>query len=227
MSQTLVRRWLLMFATVIACGERVDFSAGAEPPNFSRDVLPILSDNCFFCHGPDAKTREADLRLDQQESALRTEKPVIVPGKSADSELLKRILSTDVDAVMPPPKSGRKLTPPQIELLKTWIDSGAKWGKHWAFEKPVRPAVPKIENQTSKITNPIDAFIIARLQYEGLSPSPEARKETLIRRVTLDLTGLPPTLEEVDAFVADESPDAYEQVVDRLLTSPRFGERMV
>src|SRR5712691_12107018 len=199
MSQTLVRHWLLMFATLIACGKSVDFSAGAEPPSFSRDILPILSDNCFFCHGPDPKTREADLRLDQQESALRTEKPVIVPGKSADSELLKRILSTDVDAVMPPPKSGRKLTPPQIELLKTWIDSGAKWGKHWAFEKPVRPAVPKIENQKSKITNPIDAFIIARLQYEGLSPSPEARKETLIRRVTLDLTGLPPTLEEVDA----------------------------
>ncbi|MFM9963895.1 MAG: PSD1 and planctomycete cytochrome C domain-containing protein [Planctomycetaceae bacterium] len=202
-------------------------SPAAEPPNFSRDILPILSDNCFACHGPDAKSREADLRLDQQESALRTEKPIIRPGQSGDSELMKRILTADSEAVMPPPKSGRKLTAPQKEMLKSWIDSGAKWGKHWAFEPIRRPAIPSIENQKSKIKNPIDAFVLARLEKVGLAPSPEAAKHTLLRRVTLDLTGLPPTLEELDAFVADQSPDAYEAVVDRLLKSPRFGERMV
>ena len=205
--------------------------AAAEPPSFSRDILPILSDNCFSCHGPDAKSREADLRLDQPESALRTEKPIILPGKSGDSELMKRILSTDPEAVMPPLKSGRKLTGPQKELLKAWIDSGAKWGKHWAFEPIQRPPVPalksEISNLKSQVRNPIDAFVRARLERDGLSPSPEAPKHTLIRRVTLDLTGLPPTLEELDAFVADQSLDAYERVVDRLLKSPRFGERMV
>lgn len=199
-------------------------ASAADPPSFSRDILPILSDNCFACHGPDAKSREADLRLDQPESALRTEKPVIVPGKSGESELIKRVLTNDAETVMPPAKSGRKLTAAQKELLKAWIDSGAKWGKHWAFEPITRPAVPTVKSQ---IRNPIDAFIRARLEREGLSPSPEAAKHTLIRRVTLDLTGLPPSLEEVDAFLADPSPDAYEKVVDRLLKSPRFGERMV
>jgi hypothetical protein len=199
----------------------------AEPPNFSRDILPILSDTCFACHGPDAKSREADLRLDQPESALRTDKPIILPGKSGDSELMKRILATDPDAVMPPPKSGRRLTATQQELLKAWIDGGAKWGKHWAFEPIRRPNIPTIENQKSKIKNPIDSFVRARLETEGLTPSPEAAKHTLLRRVTLDLTGLPPSLEELDAFVADQSSDAYEKVVDRLLKSPRFGERMV
>ncbi len=216
---------------MILCHMILSTLAAAEPPNFSRDILPILSDTCFACHGPDAKSREADLRLDQQESALRTEKPIILPGKSGDSELMKRILSTDPEAVMPPPKSGRKLTATQKELLKAWIDSGAKWGKHWAFEPIRRPAVPvlksQISNLKSQIRNPIDAFVRAKLEKESLSPSPEAAKHTLLRRVTLDLTGLPPSLEELDAFVADQSPDAYEKVVDRLLRSPRFGERMV
>ncbi len=222
MSHTLLSR--VSFTAVIL---NLAMASGAEPPNFSRDILPILSDNCFSCHGPDAKSREADLRLDQQESALRTEKPIIVPGKSGDSELMKRILSTGADTVMPPPKSGRKLTATQIKLLKAWIDSGAKWGKHWAFEPIQRPPVPTIQNQKTKIKNPIDAFICARLEREGLSPSPEAPKHTLLRRVTLDLTGLPPSLEELDAFLADQSPEAYEKVVDRLLKSSRFGERMV
>ena len=216
---------------MILCHMILSTLPAAEPPNFSRDILPILSDTCFACHGPDAKSREADLRLDQQESALRTEKPIILPGKSGDSELMKRILSTDPEAVMPPPKSGRKLTAPQKELLKAWIDSGAKWGKHWAFEPIQRPAVPDLKSQISNlkslIRNPIDVFVRAKLEKESLSPSPEAAKHTLIRRVTLDLTGLPPSLEELDAFVADQSSDAYEQVVDRLLNSPRFGERMV
>ena len=212
------------FVFMILCHMNLWTLAAAEPPNFSRDILPILSDNCFACHGPDAKAREAELRLDQQEGALRTEKPIILPGKSGESELMKRILSTDPEAVMPPPKSGRKLTAPQKELLKAWIDSGAKWGKHWAFEPIRRPVVPELKSQ---IRNPIDAFVRARLEREGLTPSPEAAKHTLIRRVTLDLTGLPPTLEELDAFLADQSPDAYDKVVDRLLKSPRFGERMV
>ena len=224
MPQTFLRRSLLAVATVLAMATVL---SADEPPNFSRDILPILSDNCFACHGPDAKSREADLRLDQQESALRIEKPIILPGKSGESELMKRILSTDSEAVMPPSKSRRKLTVPQKELLKAWIDAGAKWGKHWAFEPIRRPAIPKIENQKSKLENPIDAFVRARLEREGLTPSPEAPKHTLLRRVTLDLTGLPPSLEELDAFIADRSPDAYEKAVDRLLKSPRFGERMV
>lgn len=167
------------------------------------------------------------MRLDAEESALRKDKPVIVPGNSADSELLKRIVSSDPDLAMPPPKSGRKLTASQIELLRRWIDGGAKWSKHWAFEKLERPAVPEIDNHNFKIKSPIDAFVLARLKKERLTPSPEASKETLIRRVTIDLTGMPPTLDEIDAFLADNSPDAYEKVVDRLLKSPRFGERMV
>ncbi len=228
MPQTSFRRGLLTLTTLFATSSSLP---AAEPPNFSRDILPILSDNCFSCHGPDATSREANLRLDQQGGALRTEKPIILPGKSGESELMKRILSTDADTVMPPPKLGRKLTAAQKELLKAWIDSGAKWGKHWAFDSIRRPAVPslksEISNLKSQIRNPIDAFVLARLEKEGLAPSPEAPKHTLLRRVTLDLTGLPPTLEEVDAFVADQSPDAYEKVVDRLLKSPRYGERMV
>lgn len=203
------------------CGS---FSARAEPLKFSRDVLPILSDNCFACHGPDARARKANLRLDQKESAFAN--GVIVPGKSAESELIKRIISHDADELMPPPKSNRKLTPEQIQILQRWIDQGAVWGKHWAFEAPERPPLPVVKTATWP-KNPIDNFILARLEKAGLTPSPAAPKETLIRRVTLDLSGLPPTPGEVDNFVADNAPDAYEKVVDRLLANPRFGERMV
>jgi hypothetical protein len=201
-------------------------SAADPPVDFAREVLPVLSEYCFACHGPDAKARKADLRLDTKEDALRTEGPVIVPGKSADSELIRRILSDDADEVMPPPKTKKKLTPKQVETLKRWVDEGAKWGRHWAFVLPKRGEVPKIKSQFP-VRNPIDAFVFARLEREGLKPSPEASRETLIRRVTLDLTGLPPTPAEVDAFLKDKSPDAYEKVVDRLLASPRYGERMV
>ncbi len=231
MKPSLIRcRFEFVVALLVAlCGPALEIVSAAELPNFSRDILPILSDNCFACHGPDAKSREAELRLDQQDSALRSEKPIVVPGKSGESELMKRILSKDADSQMPPPKSGRKLTAAQIELLKAWINSGAKWGKHWAFEPILRPTVPDLKSQISnfKSQNPIDAFVRARLEREGLSPSPEAAKHTLIRRVSLDLTGLPPSLEELDAYLADQSPDAYEKVVERLLKSPRFGERMV
>jgi hypothetical protein len=193
--------------------------------NFGRDVLPILSDKCFRCHGPDARSRKAGLRLDTKEGALRAEEPVIASGKSAESELYIRVSSNDPDEVMPPPRSGRTLTPRQIETLRRWIDQGARWGRHWAFEPPRRPEPPPARDR-SWPRNPIDQFVLSRLDAEGLKPSPEAERTTLIRRLSFDLTGLPPTLAEVDDFVTDPSADAYEKVVDRLLGSPRFGERM-
>ncbi len=194
--------------------------------DFGRDVLPILSDHCFRCHGPDARARKAGLRLDTPEGALRKADPVIVPGKSAVSDLVRRIASSDAEVVMPPPKSNRKLTPRQVEILRQWIDEGAPWGRHWALEKPIRPALPQVR-EGNWPRNAIDTYLLARLEAEGLRPSPEAPRETLIRRVSLDLTGLPPTPGEVDAFLADKSPDAYERLVDRLLASPHYGERMV
>ena len=203
-----------------------DDAHAAEPVDFSRDVLPILSDNCFECHGPDQNAREADLRLDEKESTLRTDEPIVVPGQSGKSELFRRIISTDSDEVMPPADLNRKLTAQQIATLKRWIDEGATWGKHWAFVAPKRPELPTVQ-QDGWVRNPIDRFVLARLQREKLSPSPTARRETLIRRVTLDLTGMPPTPEEVAAFLADKSPSAYEKVVDRLFQSSGFGERMV
>jgi len=200
--------------------------AADEPPiRFARDILPILSDNCFHCHGPDEKHREADLRLDTQDGALKTVSPVIMPGKSGESELVKRITSTDPDEMMPPAKSNRKLSEQQRQLLRRWIDEGAPWGKHWAYEAPVRPEPPTVK-KANWAKNSIDHFILARLEQEKLAPSPEASKTILIRRVSLDLTGLPPTPAEVEAFLADTSPQAYEKVVDRLLESPRYGERM-
>ncbi len=220
-------RTLPHFAIAVALSlAYVSCLAAAEPPNFSRDILPILSDNCFHCHGPDAKTREADLQLDTEAGALRKEDAVIQPGKSADSKLFQRLVSTNPDELMPPPKSNRKLTAGQVALIKQWIDSGARWGKHWAYETPQRPALPEVKRKDWP-KNPIDAFVLARLEREGLQPSPTAPRETLIRRVTLDLTGLPPTLAEVDAFLHDDSPQAYEKVVDRLLRSRQYGERMV
>lgn len=202
-------------------------AAAAEPAkvSFSRDVLPILSDNCFACHGPDQNHRKADLRLDIKEGALRTEGSIIVPGKSGESDLVLRISSEDPNEVMPPPKSNRKLTAQQVDLIKRWVDEGAVWGKHWAYEPPKRPELPPV-NDARWPKNDIDHFILARLEQEGLRPAPEAPKETLIRRVTLDLTGLPPTPEEIDAFLRDGSDQAYDRVVDRLLSSPRYGERM-
>lgn len=212
--------------SLIALVASLHASIAQEKVDFARDVLPILSDNCFQCHGPDEKARKADLRLDQKEDALRKDSSVIVPGKSAASELVKRIESADTTQLMPPPKSNKKLKPAQIAILKKWIDAGAPWGQHWSFTIPKRPAVPEVRNSKFTIRNEIDRFILARLEKEGLAPNPEADKERLIRRVALDLTGLPPTPEEVDAFLKDDSPRAYEKVVDRLLASPRFGERM-
>jgi hypothetical protein len=191
--------------------------ASAAPVDFARDVLPILSDACFACHGPDEKKREAKLRLDTREGVYRTVDgvTVVAPGKPDDSDLVVRISSNDRDEVMPPPKANRQLKPEEIAVLKRWVTEGAPYGRHWAFEP------------MNKIDAPgIDALVEAKLKEENLAFSPEADRERLIRRVTLDLTGLPPTLEEIDAFAADQSPAAFEKVVDRLLASPRFGERL-
>jgi hypothetical protein len=206
-------------------------AAAAPPPatiEFNRQILPILADNCFACHGPDEKQRKAKLRLDTKEGAfgkLRSGGYAVVPGKSADSALVERITADDPNRIMPPPKTHKKLTPEQIALLTRWIDQGARWSQHWAFVPPRRPELPRVAD-TAWPRNPIDDFILARLEKEGLRPSPEADRVTLIRRVTLDLTGLPPTPAEVDAFLADRSTDAYEKLVDRLLDSPRYGEHM-
>ena len=196
--------------------------------DFNRDIRPILSDNCYPCHGPDAKARKADLRLDTKDGAFRVKdgKRVLNSGNSAQSELHRRLVTTDSDDLMPPAKSNRKLTPAQIELVRRWIDEGAHWSQHWAFLAPERPAIPRVQN-TAWPRNAIDHFVLAELEKNGLAPAPAAARETLLRRVTLDLTGLPPTLAELDAFLADTSADAYEKVVDRLLASPRYGERMV
>ncbi|MDA0587342.1 MAG: PSD1 and planctomycete cytochrome C domain-containing protein [Planctomycetota bacterium] len=196
--------------------------------DFSRDIRPILSNNCFACHGPDEKQRKGGFRLDEKTSALgkgESGEPVIVPGKAEASELVARILSDDPDLRMPPAASNKHLTREQIELLKKWVATGADWQEHWAFVAPKEPAKPKLSNP-DWVRNPIDWFILKKLEQSKLAPSRETTRETLIRRVTFDLSGLPPTLAEVDAFLKDDSPQAYEKLVDRLLTSPAFGEHM-
>ncbi len=203
-------------------------SAAEGRVSFNRDIRPILSDTCFRCHGPDDQQRKGKLRLDVRDAALKPAESgdiALVPGKLDESELIARITATDEVSLMPPRNSGKSLTPAQIELLKRWVAEGAEYQGHWAFIKPERLGVPPSASGAT-IHNPIDAFVQAKLKSEGLQFSPSADKTTLIRRVSLDLTGLPPTPQEVDAFLADNSPAAYERVVDRLLSSPRYGERM-
>ncbi|MEX2262579.1 MAG: DUF1553 domain-containing protein [Bryobacteraceae bacterium] len=203
------------------------FPAAFAAVDFNREIRPILSDNCFACHGPDEKQRQVGLRLDTREGAFaeRGGSAVIVPGDSSKSRLFQRI-STEQKAVrMPPAGAQRTMTAPQIELIRRWIDEGAKWETHWAYVPPTRPELPAA-SKASWERNPIDRFVLARLERENLKPSPEAGKVTLLRRVSFDLTGLPPSVAEVDAFLADKSKDAYEKVVDRLLASSRYGERM-
>lgn len=199
-------------------------SATATEVRFSRDVLPILSDRCFHCHGPDESHREADLRLDVLEDAIadRGGYAAVSPGMADTSELIKRILTDDDDLKMPPPDSHRKpLAPDEVETLTRWIDGGAVWGKHWALEKPVRPAIDNASD-----SHPIDTLVKQKLAELGMQHSPSADKRTLIRRLSFDLVGLPPTPQEVEAFVSDAADDAYEKLVDRLLQSPHYGERM-
>jgi mono/diheme cytochrome c family protein len=194
---------------------------GAAEVDFNRDVLPILAANCFACHGPDAEKRKADLRLDVRTGAVG-KGGVIVPGKPEQSELIDRLTAADAEGRMPPPKAGPRLTPEQVKVLRAWVEQGAQYTEHWAFVPPKRPEVPKTKAQSS---NPIDAFVLARLEKDGLKPAPRAAREVLIRRAALDLTGLPPSPEEVAAFLKDDAPDAWAKVVDRLLASPHYGER--
>ena len=195
--------------------------------DFGKQIRPLLADTCFTCHGPDSQNRETDLRLDTREGAFidLDGRPAIVPGDAQNSELARRLRHDDEDQRMPPPDQVRQLTPEQIALVERWIDEGASWNEHWAFIPPRRPELPAVRKKTWP-RNEIDRFILRKLERENLTPSPEASKEALIRRVTLDLTGLPPTIAEIDAFIADESRDAFERVVDRLLQSPRYGEHM-
>jgi mono/diheme cytochrome c family protein len=193
---------------------------------YGKDILPILSANCFHCHGPDDKSRKAGLRLDKRELALRPLRRggrAIVPGRPEQSELVARIFAADPEERMPPPRSNHHLSEAEKQLLKRWIAEGAEYQEHWAFVPPRRPPVPR-PAKSGWARNPIDCFILARLEQEGLEPAPEADRYTLARRLSLDLTGLPPAPEMVDRFVHDPSPDAYEKYVDALLSSPAYGE---
>ena len=205
---------------LVFCLPLVVFS---ESLNFNRDVRPILSENCFYCHGVDGNKREADLRLDLREDAI--EGGAIVPGDLEDSEMYHRIHSTEEDEIMPPPDSNRILSSEQKKILEQWILEGAKFEKHWAFVAPEQKTPPKVK-QVEWVRNPVDSFVLQKLEENNLTPSPEARKETLIKRLYADLIGLPPTPQEVDAYLLDSSSDAYDKVVDHLLASPHYGERM-
>ena len=218
----------LGMAVVLAaalCGGARAAPATGPAIKFNRDVRPILSENCFYCHGQDANHRKANLRLDTKQGQRAD--GAVVPGQPDESELVARVEAPhDDEDLMPPAKANRQLTAGQKATLRRWIAEGAEVEPHWAFVAPVRPAVPQLAGRGVALSNPIDAFVGAKLEERGLSPSPEAPKETLIRRLYLDLVGLPPTPDEVEAFAKDESPAAYEKVVDRLLASPHYGERM-
>jgi hypothetical protein len=207
---------------VIAC-----LGAKAEV-RFNRDVRPILSDKCFACHGPDAKNKNVPLRLDSPEAAtadLGGGRRAVAPGKPADSQLIARI-TTDKKALrMPPSHTGQTLSPEEVRTLTEWVAEGARWETHWSYLKPERPAPPEVAAKAWP-KNPIDSFVLARLEREGLAPAPPASREALLRRASLDLTGLPPTVADLDAFLADQSPTAFEKAVDRLLDTPRYAERM-
>ena len=193
---------------------------------FARDIRPILSNACFQCHGPDEGTREADLRLDTKDGGLADlgGHAAIVPGKPDESELLRRMTAEDPDERMPPADSGKSVSSEQIQLVRKWIEQGARWSTHWSFTPPKKNQPPGVKN-TGWVRNSIDAFVLARLEREGLTSSAEAEKNVLLRRLSLDLIGLPPTTAELDAFLADNDPGAYEKQVERLLNSPHYGER--
>src|SRR6185295_9083193 len=194
-----------------------------ERIEFNRDIRPILFENCVKCHGSDAKARKGNLRLDTKEGAfaeIEKGRVALTPRDLEKSELWKRVTTSDRDDLMPPAKSGKKLTKAEIEIVKRWIQQGAEWQGHWAF-LPLQKPAPAAPRNAAWAKNPVDQYILAKLEAEGLTPSAEADRATLARRVTLDLTGLPPTPAEVDAFVKDAAPDAYEKLVDRLLASPR------
>ena len=216
-----MKRWVLIIAAAFLSTS----PACAQPAarvQFSRDILPILSTHCFTCHGPDAKTIKAGLRLDLFETAtkkLKSGNRAVVPGKANESELLARIFHDDEAERMPPKSTKKTLKDSEKALLKRWIEEGAEYQRHWAFVVPKRPPLPEVHNK-AWCRNPIDRFLLARMEKEGLRPSPEADRYTIARRLAIDLTGLPPTIAMADRFVRDKSPDAYEKYVDRLLECP-------
>ena len=193
--------------------------AAAGELRYDRDIRPILSDNCFRCHGTDAKSRKAKLRLDVREVAV--EKEAIVPGKPDESEMIYRLTTTNADDQMPPLAMHKTVTPAQIDVLRRWIAAGAKYEPHWSYAPLKRPALPPVADP-KWTQGAIDTFILARLEDSKIAPSPAADRRTLLRRLSLDLTGLPPTPEEVESFVKDNSPDAYAKQVERLLASPHW-----
>ncbi|MDB5350664.1 MAG: Planctomycete cytochrome [Planctomycetota bacterium] len=212
-----------LFAVLSEPGSQPD----SRPVDFSREVRPILASYCIRCHGPDEKARKGGLRLDDREAAIRTlsgGNRAIVPGKPGDSEILERLTTDDVNSVMPPRKLGKRPSPREVEILEQWIAQGARYTTHWAYAPPVRAPSPAVSDP-SWPRNPIDHFVLARLDREKLRPSPAADRHTLLRRAALDLTGLPPSSEEADRFINDAAPDAYERAVDALLKKPSYGER--
>ena len=213
---------LTLFAMAITAA--ISGTAKSKDVQYNRDVLPILSAKCFACHGTDSVTRQAGLRLDQPQSAFAVHDKIVAirPGKPKQSEVIARIFAQDPEVKMPPPEHDQQLTNTERQIIKTWIEQGAQYEKHWAFVVPTSPAVPK----SRWGTNEIDSFVFARLKQEHLRPQTRATKEQLIRRASIDITGLPPTLDQVDRFLEDDSANAFENVVDALLDSPRYGERM-
>jgi hypothetical protein len=193
----------------------------AEKLQYNRDIRPILAENCFACHGPDSAARKAGLRIDQRDEAIKAE--AIIPGKPDKSAAIERIFSEEKGKLMPPAKSHKKLTAAQKETLKRWVAEGAEYQPHWSFIAAKRPALPEVKN-SKWVRNPIDRFILAELEKQGLQPAPEADRRTLARRLSLDLVGLPPDPKDVEAFVNDRSADAYEQYVEKLMKMPQWGE---
>ncbi len=225
---TLASLALLAAGHVGAAAPATPMLSAGDDVKFNRDIRPILSETCFHCHGPDGNARKAKLRLDLRDEALKPAKSgeiPIVPGKPEESEIIRRLFATHEDEVMPPPETHKTIPPGQKDLIKRWVAQGAPYETHWAFTPPERAPLPALR-QASWPRNPVDHFILARLEAEKLPPSPEADRTTLIRRASLDLTGLPPTPAEVAAFITDTSGSAYEKIVDRLLASPHFGERL-
>ncbi len=215
-------------AVILVWAASVSIASDDPLVSFNHDIRPIMSDTCFQCHGPDKKAREGELRLDSLESATKDRGgyAAIVPGDAEESEAIWLIFSEDKSEQMPPEDHPRRLSDSEKELFKKWVEQGAKYEEHWAFSPPKRQEPSKTRSGKWQ-RNTIDAFTLSKLEKEGMRPSPEADRKTLLRRVTLDLTGLPPTLKEIEGFLADHSTNAYEKVVDRLLASPRYGERMV
>lgn len=222
-----IRSMKSAFWAVMTAGLLGGRAWGAPAVDFNRDIRPILSDNCFACHGPDKNTREAELRLDTREGLFRTQDgvSVVVAGKVGESELYQRITTGERGDLMPPPKSGKRLSERQKELIKKWIEEGAEWKGHWAYVPPTRPGIPAASDP-GFARNAIDHFILQKQREAGLRPGAQADRVTLLRRLSLDLTGLPPTVDEMNAFLSDQSPQAFERQVDRQLSSRHYGERM-